>query len=374
MSLSEAVRMLGLDCDPCKRAAYIACPKCQSANELRRKEYKLRLNFDKDVFRCAKCADPKASGTEGGPVAFWMLMKGIGDPKEAAKDYYRQRDGLPASEKKKWEKPAPKPVPEAEEAPVEVKDHTYKALFSICSLRKRHLQELINVRGLTAEDVKDLGYKSTPRDGKATAAKLLKMGCTLKGVPPFYQEEDGTYNMKLYKRDGVMMPKLNARGQIQGVEICMNPGKDPGYTGAKYLPFSSEGMPYGTPSHTFVHFRIGERGLSRVILTEGVLKADIISKLSGYSVLSVSGVNCQAYLPGAFRALKNVDIFQGIYVCFDNDMATNENVRRSFEKLSRLLEEYEIPFIDKSQDWPVQYKGFDDYLIAKNRTTTKGAQ
>lgn len=362
MSLREAVDLLGIRCDTNRRKTYIACPKCQSRNELKRNELKMFLNFDKDMYRCAKCGD-KASLTEGGPVSFWMLMKGIQDPKEAAKDYFNQRDGIPAEKRKKYE--APKPRPETPPAPIEVADHTLRCLFEISNLRKKHREALKEVRKLTDEEIDALGYKSTPLDGKSAASQLLKMGCTLKGVPPFYQHEDGTWDMKLYKRDGVMMPKLTASGKYRAVEISMNPGKDPSFEGAKYLPYSSADLKNGTENRVYCHFRHGSRGLRRVILTEGVMKADIISTLSGYSVLSISGVNSQQYLPGALRALSNVDIFEGIYIAFDNDVKEKEQVQKALTKLTSLMDTLGIKYKDISASWPEEYKGLDDYLLSK---------
>ena len=360
--------MLHIQCDTRRNKTYIACPKCQSQKELRRKELKMFLNFDKDMYRCAKCGD-KASLTEGGPVAFWMLMKGIDNPKDAAKDFYRQRDGIPAEKRKEYKRP--EPVPEKPPAPIEVRDHTYRCLFKISRLSPKHREALKAVRCLSDQDIDRLGYKSTPRDGKSAAAQLLKMGCTLDGVAPFYKDKDGTWTMRLYKWPGVMMPKLNAKGQIQSVEVCMDPGKDGKFQGAKYLPFSSDmdsdgtPLPCGTGNRVFCHFRLGARGLQKVVLTEGVLKADIISTLSGYSVLSISGVNSQQYLPGALIGLSNVDIFQGVYIAFDNDFADNPHVQKALNKLKATMDSYGIPYKDISGDWPKEYKGLDDYLIAK---------
>ena len=360
MSLREAVDLLGIHCDTRRAKTYIACPVCQSANERRNNELKMQLNFEKDKYRCAKCGD-KASLTEGGPVSFWMLMRGISDPKEAAKDFYRTRGGNGNGYIKEYEKPEYKPEPQP--APIEVRDHTYSCLFRISKLRDRHRQSLKSARGLSDEDIDILGYRSCPRDGKAAAKRLLAMGCTLDGVPPFYKDEDGTWNARFY--DGVMMKKLNAAGQIQNVEVCMNPGKDPSFKGAKYLPFSSADLPSGTPSRTYCHFRPGIRGLSVVILTEGILKADIISRLSGYSVLSISGVNCQKYLRGAFRALSNSEEFRGIYIAFDSDIVTNEHVRKALSRLTEDMNTAGIRYKDISGSWPDPYKGLDDYLIAQ---------
>ena len=362
MSLREACDLLNIRYDAGRRKTYIPCPVCQSRNELRRNEFKMFLNFDKDMYRCAKCGD-KASLTEGGPVSFWMLMKGIQDPKEAAKDYFKQRDGLPAEKRRKYEAPAPRP--ETPPAPIEVCDYTLRCLFKISNLRKKHRKALKEVRKLTDKEIDFLGYKSTPLDGKSAAAQLLAMGCTLKGVPPFYQHEDGTWDMKLYKRDGVMMPKLTANGKYRAVELCMNPGKDASYDGAKYLPFSSADLKSGTESRVYCHFRHGARGLRRIILTEGVMKADIISVLSGYSVLSISGVNSQQYLPAALKALSDVDVFEGIYIAFDNDVKEKEQVQKALAKLTALLDGLGIKYKDISGSWPKEHKGLDDHLIAQ---------
>lgn len=350
ITLLEAVQLLGINCDTRRISTYIQCPVCGKA-----RTKKMNLNFAKDVYRCAKCGD-KAQLTEGGPLSFWMLMTGIQDPKEAARDYY-ERLGNPA-------KPIAVKTKEQAEfkeepmAPIEVRSLTYELLLSLLPLRERHRNSL-KERGLTSKQIKEFEYKSTPQDPKAITGRLLLKGASLENVPGFYKDEDGTWTMSDYG-SGIMIPQRNSRGQIQGFQIRLdNPGK-----GGKYIAFSSRDENAGTGAKAFVHFREGVRGCEEVIITEGALKADVISSLSGYPVLSVPGVNSLKRLPRALNALLDKDLCR-VRIAYDMDLKENEHVQKARKKLEALLRHLNIPY--RSMCWDETYKGLDDYLWAMRK-------
>lgn len=389
MTLLGAVRLLNLDCNTNRASTYIACPICDRGKRKKR----MNLNFATDEFRCAKCGS-NTSHTQGGPVSFWMLMTGIDDPKEAARDYYRKAgDGAKVDVVKRDN--LKKEHKEPKVAPVDVRDHTYTLLLQMLPLRKRHAESL-RARGLSDRQIKEFCYKSTPSDPKATAKKLRDMGATLQGVPGFYVGKDGLWTMSDYG-SGILIPQRNSKGQIQGFQIrrdekqpicrncsyfekgiCTNEKSERSTTsvnasdtcscfkeyGSRYLAFSSRDKKEGTPAQTYVHYREGVKGCEDMIITEGALKADVISSLSGYSVLSVPGVNSLKFLPQALRSLLKKDLCR-VIVAYDMDKRDNEQVQQAERKLTALLKHLEIPYQIKS--WDPRFKGLDDWLLSEKK-------
>lgn len=85
------------------------------------------------------------------------------------------------------------------------------------------------VRGLTEQQIDELGYKSTPPFYlcRKLAGQLLEKGCTLQGVPGFYQK-DGHWTVKFYtKTAGILIPVRGIDGLIRGLQIRLDvPIKD----------------------------------------------------------------------------------------------------------------------------------------------------
>jgi hypothetical protein len=222
------------------------------------------------------------------------------------------------------------------------------------------------------------------------------MGATLEGVPGFYKDKNGDWTLKDCG-SGILIPQRNSKGQIQGFQIraddrphiCRNcrffikgtckcskskfcdaaVKKDSSCSefkeaGSRYFALSSRDEDCGTGSQTYVHFREGVRGFGDMIITEGALKADVISALSGYSVLSVPGVNSLKFLPQALRSLLNKDLCR-VIIAYDMDIRENDKVKRARDKLESLLRHLEIPY--RNLSWDETYKGLDDYLWAEKR-------
>ena len=372
ITMFDVAYKLGLPAD--RNSLYVDCPNCHGKR-------KLNINYGKNVFRCNKCGD-KAIHTQGGPLDLYMLFMGIDDIREA----YRAFNGEALQEEAKPHPPAPI-VEEETLAPLAVRDATYRALLSLTNLHDRHREDLL-ARGLSEENIRNNGYRSLPSDPKAVALKLLRMGCTIEGVPGFFKDKDGSWTM-MCPGTGFLIPQRNSKGQIQGFQIRLDQ-KRPDMP--RYISLSSRDRDGGAPAHAYVHFRRGEKGVSEVILTEGALKADVICALSGYSVLSVPGVNSQKYLPGAFKALIPRGL-RKVRIAYDMDAADNIHVQAAQEKLIATLNAtcthcglvVRADKRDKIQDgicprcgkriglshstmrWNPDYKGLDDYLNSKRK-------
>lgn len=374
ITLFDVALRLGLPAD--KNSLYVDCPNCNGKR-------KLNLNYGKNVFRCNKCGD-KEIHTQGGPLDLYMLFMGISDIRDA----YRAFSGDAYTQETPDSKPQPpQPVEEEKLAPLAVRDATYRALLSLTNLHKRHAGDLM-ARGLSEEQIRKFAYRSMPSDPKAIALKLLRMGCTIENVPGFYKDKDGSWTM-LYTGSGILIPQRNSKGQIQGFQIRLDRKLA---DGPRYISLSSRDKEGGAPAHAYVHFRRGARGVSEVILTEGALKADVICALSGYSVLSVPGVNSQKYLPTAFKTLLPKGL-RKIRIAYDMDADTNEHVQAAKDKLVSTLNAtcthcsliVRADIRDQIKDgmcprcgrrlglshstmkWDPTYKGLDDYLNAMKR-------
>ena len=120
----------------------------------------------------------------------------------------------------------------------------------------------------------------------------------------------------------------------------------------------------GSPAYAHCHLRIGRKGLTELILTEGPLKADVISSLTGYSVLAVPGVNSLSFLPQALFDLKKAGVMK-ILIAYDMDIRTNETVHKAEKRLMSLLSRAQIPHTVLY--WDERYKGLDDWAEANIR-------
>lgn len=98
------------------------------------------------------------------------------------------------------------------------------------------------------EQIEENGYKNTPVFGfRKLTERLLESGCTVEGVPGFYQEKDGGWSVHFYpKSSGFMVPVRNLEGLIVGIQIRQDHPRD----GRKYMWLSSTNYPMETlPMH-----------------------------------------------------------------------------------------------------------------------------
>ena len=155
---------------------------------------------------------------------------------------------------------------------------------------------------------------------------------------------------------------------------------DDGDNKCRYI--TSSNWNYGTKSVPKCHFACdfypdfdGERvpyfkdGI--VLVTEGVIKADIIHLMTGYSVIALPGVNNRKDLLSKFDFLKLLGV-ETIVNMFDTDEKTNKQVADHSAKFR--TEILNAGFIYKRATWndvcPESnklLKGYDDYLMYKHR-------
>ena len=82
-------------------------------------------------------------------------------------------------------------------------------------------------RGLTQQEIVNMenaGYKSTsPEESVAIARKLIKRGCRLEGVPGFFVNYQGDWEIAFYeKNQGYLCPVWTAEGLLVAFQIRLD--------------------------------------------------------------------------------------------------------------------------------------------------------
>lgn len=355
LTMRSAVQLLNINCDWERPSVTIPCPSCNTPK-------KLNIVFDNHsgdgTFRCPKC------NFQGGPLQFWAFYRNLGNvsSKDAAKDFHEFTEGKNGAIPASTAKYIPKSRIDVDTAGIEVRNKTYNALLDELTLSDRHRKDLLR-RGMTDREIRENGYKSYPITEKEVYCELLiSKGYVLKGVPGFYQKEDGKWTMMCCGKGGYLIPQRDGKGRIQGMQIRSD---DASY--GKYLTLSSCEKLNGSKGRAYCHFTRGRKGLKDIILTEGPLKGDIISYYTGYSVLAVQGVNSLKAVKGAIADLYNSGLLNKVSLAYDMDLYRNEHVTSALSDLKEMLRSFEIPF--SQIDWQKDYekkdiKGLDDWLFA----------
>ena len=193
-------------------------------------------------------------------------------------------------------------------------NRTYSMLLSMLSLSDKHYEDLKR-RGLTDLQIKERRYKSTPVFGFHNLIdRLQEQGCTLKGVPGFYEDAKGRWTMNFSpKGSGFLIPMESIDGFICGMQIRLDHPKG----SQKYIWFSSSNKKNGTGSGSPIHW-IGNPDAEVIWLTEGGLKGTIAHYMTGYSFLCVPGVNHYKNLEAALIKLKEKKL-KTVHEAFDMD-------------------------------------------------------
>lgn len=203
------------------------------------------------------------------------------------------------------------------------------------SLASDHRQNLLS-RGLSPEAIEHLGYKSTPVVGlQAIAKQLTAEGFYLAGVPGFYRTENDQWTFVRQSR-GILIPVRDPEGRIQGLQIRRDNAVK-----RKFRWVSSTGKKDGCKAEGWTHVT----GVPKpeVILTEGPMKADVITYLSGKTVLAVPGVNALTQLGLTLEYLREHGT-ERIMTAFDMDMLTNPHVQKGYQSLVQLLDKMGFQF------------------------------
>ncbi len=338
---------------------YTDCPLCGD------RRGKFNINHEKNVWRCNYC------GEAGGMLALYAKVHNI----PASEAYYEICEALCTGEKPPVSQPPqPKKPPalqQSQMASAEDIHRTFAALLEMLPLSEQHRQHLRQKRGLTDEQIKALGYKSTPPPYlcRSYTDRLIAQHCVVQGVPGFYLGEDGKWTVKFGKRTaGIIIPARDLNGHIRGVQIRLdtpirNEHDAPDKEGIKYLSLSSSDKKMGVSSGGLVHF-VGDPHARTVYITEGLLKADIAHFLMDRSFAAMAGANNTAGLEPILAQLA-ANGAQLIIEAQDMDKYRNEHVAGGASKLYLLARKYGMQC--RRLTWNPNYKGIDDWQLAMRR-------
>lgn len=327
------------------------CPFCNDTKA------HLNVRLSSNVFRCNRC------GKGGGVLHLYAEVNDV--PLNTAYDelcrIYQFGEDSPRPRRNDTPRSAPVIIPESELASAVVRNNTYSNLLSLLTLGSKHRESLL-MRGLSGEDIERLGYRTTPavRSGRIVT-ELLERGCTLEGVPGFYRDkESGGWKLDI-RASGIMLPDRNSHGEIEAIQIRL----DKAYK-SKFNTLTSIDQYYGTSASCCPHYACYDEELDSIIVTEGVMKADIAQCFSRElgqprQFIGLTGVgNINQYR----RMLSELAAshVSRIAVAFDMDAQVNENVRHARERV--LTEGREAGFEMCPLSWDAQYKGIDDLLLS----------
>lgn len=345
---------------PGRKSIYTDCPFCGDTRG------KMNLNLEKNQFRCNYC------GESGGAIALYAKAHGLSNSvayREICEILYG--DANP-KEYKSAAKPKIDLPSNSEIASVYDRNQTYEMMMSMLKLTDKHIDDLMK-RGLSLEQIRKNGYRSTPAFGFEQMAKALQdKGCVVKGIPGFYEKSNGawTINFKSYC-SGILIPYRTISGLIQAFQIRLDrPFVDEKGHKTKYIWLSSVDEEKGTSSQSPAHFVGDPCDEQAVFVTEGALKADIAAALSGRTFIAIAGTGCIDSLKEPFEIIKRNGVSK-VYEALDMDKTENQYVAKAACKLTEMIKSF--GFKTKTTKWkwdkskPEENKGIDDMLLSKRK-------
>lgn len=343
------------------RVVYTDCPLCGD------KRGKMALYPQINTWHCYHC------GEYGGMLPLYGQVYGIDN--SAAYHEICEALGHNRTAPEYEIKAEPSQAESPERATDQEIHRTLTALLRLLPLRKAHWEHLRVQRGLTDEQIKQFGFRSTPlsHECRAIAHHLAEFGCTLKGVPGFFLDDKGRWTMKFFTRtSGIIIPIRGVEGLIRGLQIRLdhpikNKDDPPEKKGTKYLPFTSTGKPMGVTSGNPIHF-VGNPGARVVYVTEGALKADIAHALTGRTFAATVGVNNTMGMDELFTFLHRNGT-EEIIEAEDMDKYSNPNVSKGASKVHQLAAKNGLAC--RRLVWNPNHKGIDDWLLALHHKEIK---
>ena len=349
LTMQDILPLLPLDTVVKGRSVDLPCPACNDTKK------HLNINLEKNVFHCNRC------GEHGGVLSLYCLYYPQ-SMKSAFHEIQRQLQGETIHRKMAvpGKAVAKKYVPQSLLADISVRNKTYRALLALLHLSSDHKKDLLH-RGLSCQMIEENLYRTVPMAGQAMLCqKLLEQGCTLAGVPGFYQAKSGHW-MFVSPSRGFLIPVLDMAGCIQGLTVRL----DQSHKG-KYRWVSSYDYQSGVKAYGWVH--IAGPLQTQILLTEGHLKGEIVHRLTGQTVVAVPGVNNLTELKRLLPALYKQGV-RRVMTAYDMDFLRKEPVKHAYHQLCALLEQNGVSY--GAYFWPPKYNGLDDYCLASQKGTIR---
>jgi hypothetical protein len=316
-------------------------------------------------YPCPICSKPDWCSVSDDEV--WAICRrksdGTGERKvdTSGADYWLYRlkdspqDNVPQND--------PPKVPERADS--ETLDRVYRSLLDQLPLSHTHRQDL-HGRGLSEGEIKRRAYRTLPLGGREDlAAKLVeRFGPEVcSKVPGLYEKEGDPARWSIAGASGILIPVRDTDGCIVALKMrADHPGEGPKYS---YISSSNHGGP-GPGSQVHVPLSEGSGRGAAARLTEGELKADVATALSGMLSVSVPGVSSWR---NALPVLKALGLGK-VHLAFDADVRRNRNVARAMADAFRTLDEQGFEVV--LETWPEERgKGIDDLLAAGHQPDLK---
>ena len=354
--LLDTAELCGLDIKSrtlAKEEVEARCPYC---NDHR---YRMYLNRITHMFFCQNC------GTGGNAVTLYADC----NPKGIRLTNYESYKALSAEPSvRQYDVPVIESRGDPPIRELSERSEIYLEFLKLLRLEKDHLTNLLN-RGLSTEIIKGNMYKSFPTDKteRQWICDNLAARYDLTDVPGFYRS-GGRWSI-IGLKSGILIPICSKDNLIQGLQIRFdNPpvkritaadGKVTEKIGGRFrwLSTGGNGFTDGTGITSYIHVT-GDVSSDTLYLTEGGMKADIASYLSGGRLfIGLTGVQNVRYLKEIVTSLHPKRIVE----CLDMDVRTNPQVQRAQSKIQAictpLCEEYKRFF------WPKKQKGIDDNML-----------
>jgi hypothetical protein len=210
-------------------------------------------------------------------------------------------------------------------ADADTRNAAYESLLTHLTLSAQHDEDLRRRRRFSEEAIVRNLYATIPPAGRLQAiVDVVSSVVALGGVPGFWRESRG---WRLAAAEGALaIPIRDEKDRIVACQLRTEGSP-------RYRWLSSVGRHRGSSSGTPPHFR-NPWDCTRtgaVILTEGALKADLISDRWSVATVGFAGVATAA--PLTHRVLVALPTVHTAVIAFDADFKTKFSVRHALDRL-----------------------------------------
>jgi hypothetical protein len=252
-------------------------------------------------------------------------------------------------------------------ADIDTRDRIYRTMLAGLGLSGEHTRHL-RQRGLIGQVIQNAGYATLPATEGERARVVREIvqsigGLYLLNVPGFYKR-NGSKETRLAGTPGILIPVRDEFGRIQACLIRVDETRD---GGGKYRWLSAPADAIGCGPGLCAHVPLHEASSAKIVrITEGLLKADIATALSGVPTIGLPGVGAWKLAVPVLERL----VAKKVLVAFDADARTNPHVARP---LTRIVEALEAAGYDVAiEHWPYAVgKGIDDVLAGGNQSALR---
>lgn len=373
-TILDVFNLLSIQTNQHKEEVIVPCPFCGG------KRFAMNQRISTGhCFNCEQSADS---------AAYYAQSMGM-SIEEARKDIER-RLCIDEPVNNRPERIVFKETPQEPMANIKDLDFTYRAFLAELQLSEKNKNGLL-ARGFSERTIEALGYRTFPNPSELDyynlCKRLLVNGCTLKGVPGFFQTkyEDWTF---VPITQGIILPQKTVNNHIFGLQIrkdddLLSYNEDTGELEKKCVWFSSKNCRNGCGASADINFSCDFKfdaktkkywlyaQNNKIVLTEGSIKADLVHSLeSGLPVFSVAGVNATIYLEQTLNYLKKLGI-TSILHAYDMDYKSNEKVQKQLIKTRNIIKasgmeykmlEWDTRVTINGQVYGELLKGIDDYM------------